>query len=138
MLSKIKSLALYGLEGYLIDVQVDISSGMPCWEIVGLPDISVREAKERVRIAIKNSGFEFQSRKIIVNLAPADLRKEGTYFDLPIAIGLLLNSGQIYNIEEDVAFIGELSLDGKINKVNGILPMCVEAKRLGIKKSNNF
>lgn len=138
MLSKIKSLALYGLEGYLIDVQVDISSGMPCWEIVGLPDISVREAKERVRIAIKNSGFEFQSRKIIVNLAPADLRKEGTHFDLPIAIGLLLNSGQIYNIEEDVAFIGELSLDGKINKVNGILPMCVEAKRLGIKKSNNF
>ncbi len=134
MLSKIKSLALYGLEGYLIDVQVDISSGMPCWEIVGLPDISVREAKERVRIAIKNSGFEFQSRKIIVNLAPADLRKEGTHFDLPIAIGLLLNSGQIYNIEEDVAFIGELSLDGKINKVNGILPMCVEAKRLGIKK----
>ena len=104
MLSKIKSLALYGLEGYLIDVQVDISSGMPCWEIVGLPDISVREAKERVRIAIKNSGFEFQSRKIIVNLAPADLRKEGTHFDLPIAIGLLLNSGQIYNIEEDVAF----------------------------------
>lgn len=100
MLSKIKSLALYGLEGYLIDVQVDISSGMPCWEIVGLPDISVREAKERVRIAIKNSGFEFQSRKIIVNLAPADLRKEGTHFDLPIAIGLLLNSGQIYNIEE--------------------------------------
>ena len=134
MLSKIKSLALYGLEGYLIDVQVDISSGMPCWEIVGLLDISVREAKERVRIAIKNSGFEFQSRKIIVNLAPADLRKEGTHFDLPIAIGLLLNSGQIYNIEEDVAFIGELSLDGKINKVNGILPMCVEAKRLGIKK----
>ena len=134
MLSKIKSLALYGLEGYLIDVQVDISSGMPCWEIVGLPDISVREAKERVRIAIKNSGFEFQSRKIIVNLAPADLRKEGTHFDLPIAIGLLLNSGQIYNIEEDVAFIGELSLDGNINKVNGILPMCVEAKRLGIKK----
>lgn len=134
MLSKIKSLALYGLEGYLIDVQVDISSGMPCWEIVGLPDISVREAKERVRIAIKNSGFEFQSRKIIVNLAPADLRKEGTHFDLPIAIGLLLNSGQIYNIEEDVAFIGELSLDGKINKVNGILPMCVEGKRLGIKK----
>ena len=134
MLSKIKSLALYGLEGYLIDVQVDISSGMPCWEIVGLPDISVREAKERVRIAIKNSGFEFQSRKIIVNLAPADLRKEGTHFDLPIAIGLLLNSGQIYNIEEDVAFIGELSLDGKINKVNGILPMCVEAKRLGMEK----
>ena len=99
MLSKIKSLALYGLEGYLIDVQVDISSGMPCWEIVGLPDISVREAKERVRIAIKNSGFEFQSRKIIVNLAPADLRKEGTHFDLPIAIGLLLNRSEEHTSE---------------------------------------
>lgn len=100
----------------------------------GLPDISVKEAKERVKTAIKNSGFEFKSRKIVVNLAPADLRKEGTYFDLPIAIGLLLNFAQIYEIEENTIFIGELSLDGKVNKVNGILPMCIEAKKLGIKK----
>ncbi len=87
-----------------------------------------------MRTAIKNSDFEFESRKIVVNLAPADLRKEGTYFDLPIAIGILLNSEEIQNIEENIAFIGELSLDGKINRVNGILPMCIEAKKLGIKK----
>lgn len=100
----------------------------------GLPDISVKEAKERVRTAIRNSEFEFESRKIVVNLAPADLRKEGTYFDLPIAIGMLLNFGEIHQIEENIAFIGELSLDGKVNRVNGILPMCIEAKKLGIKK----
>ena len=135
MLSKINSIALHGLEGYLIDVQVDVSSGMPAWEVVGLPDTSVREAKERVRTAIKNSGFQFESRKIIVNLAPADIRKEGTLYDLPISIGILLDFGIINKIEENnIAFIGELSLDGKINKVNGILPICVEAQKLGIKK----
>ncbi len=100
----------------------------------GLPDVSVKEAKERVRTAIKNSEFEFESRKIVVNMSPADLRKEGTYFDLPIAIGLLVNFGQINEIEDNTAFIGELSLNGKVNKVNGILPMCIEAKRLGIRK----
>lgn len=134
MLSTVKSIALHGLDGYLIEVQVDASSGMPCWEIVGLPDISVKEAKERVRTAIKNSGFEFESRRIVVNLAPADLRKEGAYFDLPIAIGMLANFGHINDIEENIAFIGELSLDGKLNRVNGILPMCIEAKKLGISK----
>ena len=100
----------------------------------GLPDASVKEAKERVRIAIKNSGFETASRRIVVNLAPADLRKEGTYFDLPIAIAMLLNLQIIRKIDNDVAFVGELSLDGKLNKISGILPICVEAKRLGIKK----
>lgn len=103
------------------------------FEIVGLPDTSIREAKERVKTAIKNSGYELQSRKIVVNLAPADIKKEGSFFDLPIAIGVLncteyLESKQL----EDIAFIGELSLDGKINKVDGVLPMCIEAKRLGI------
>lgn len=103
------------------------------FEIVGLPDTSIREAKERVKTAIKNSGYELQSRKIVVNLAPADTKKEGSFFDLPIAIGVLncteyLESKQLKNI----AFIGELSLDGKINKVDGVLPMCIEAKRLGI------
>lgn len=134
MLSTVKSISLQGLEGYLIEVQVDASNGMPYWEIVGLPDISVKEAKERVKTAIKNSKFEFQSKRIIVNLAPADLRKEGTFFDLPIAIGILINLGQIYQVEKDVAFIGELSLDGRLNKVNGILPICIEARKLGIKK----
>ena len=135
MLSIVKSLSLIGLQGYLISVQVDVSSGMPGWEIVGLPDTSVRESKERVKTAIKNSGFELQSRKIVVNLAPANTKKEGSFFDLPIAIGILKCLGEIHNKElSDILFIGELSLDGKINKLNGILPACIEAKRLGMSK----
>lgn len=135
MLSIVKSMSLLGLDGYLISVQVDVSGGLPGWEIVGLPDVSVKEAKERVRTAIKNSGYELQSRKIIVNLAPANTKKEGSFFDLPIAIGILACNEQIINeIPTNMAFIGELSLDGKINKVNGILSMCIEAKKLGIKK----
>lgn len=135
MLSIVKSMALRGLEGYLIDVQVDVSSGLPSWEIVGLPDVSVKEAKERVKTAIKNSGVEFQSKKIVVNLAPADTKKEGSSYDLPMAIGILISMNVITNQELDkIAFIGELSLDGKINKVNGVLPMCIEAMKLGIEK----
>lgn len=135
MLSIVKSMSLLGLDGYLISVQVDVSGGLPGWEIVGLPDVSVKEAKERVRTAIKNSGYELQSRKIIVNLAPANTKKEGSFFDLPIAIGILKCNEQIITeISQEMAFIGELSLDGKINKVHGILSMCIEAKKLGIKK----
>ena len=105
------------------------------WEIVGLPDTSIREAKERVKTAIKNSGYELRSRKIVVNLAPADIKKEGSFFDLPIAIGILTCLDEIQKEKiEDIAFIGELSLDGKLNKIDGILPMCIEAKKLGIKK----
>ena len=132
MLSIIKTMSLHGLDGYLIEVQVDVSPGMPEWTIVGLPDTSVKEAKERVRTAIKNSGFELQSKKIIVNLAPANTRKEGSLFDLPIAIGILINFGEIVSQNlEDTVFVGELSLDGKINKAKGILPMCIEAKKMG-------
>ena len=135
VLSKINSMALQGLDGYLIDVQVDVSNGMPCWEIVGLPDTSVKEAKERVRTAIKNSGYEMLSKRIIINLAPADIKKEGSVFDLPIAIGILMDLEEIHAKDlSQIAFIGELSLDGKINRVNGILPMCIEAQKLGIKK----
>lgn len=135
MLAIIKSMALHGLDGYLVDVQVDVSSGLPSWEIVGLPDTSVREAKERVKTAIKNSDIDFQSKRIIVNLAPADTKKEGSSFDLPIAIGILVATENIQDFnKEKIAFIGELSLDGKINKVNGVLPMCIEASRLGIKE----
>ncbi len=101
----------------------------------GLPDISVKEAKERVRTAIKNSGYEMLSKKIVINLAPANTKKEGSIFDLPIAIGILVDLGEINNDTlQDIAFIGELSLDGKINRTNGILPMCIEAQKLGIKK----
>ena len=135
MLSITKSMALHGLEGFLIDVQVDISAGMPAWDIVGLPDTSVREAKERVRTAIKNSGYELFSRKIVVNLAPADIKKEGSLFDLPIAVGILTSLDVIYarNVE-DILMIGELSLNGNLNPINGSLPICIEAKKLGIKK----
>lgn len=135
MLSIVKSMSLTGIDGYLISVQVDVSGGMPGWDIVGLPDTSVKEAKERVRTSIKNSGYELQSRKIIVNLAPANTKKEGSLFDLPIAIGILICTEEInVEIPDDIAFIGELSLNGNLNKVNGILPMCIEAKKLGINK----
>lgn len=135
MLSIVKSMSLQGLDGFLVDVQVDVSAGMPNWEVVGLPDATVKESKERVRTAIKNSGYEFQSRRVVINLAPADTRKEGSFFDLPIAIGILLDFQEIkWQSLEDTVFIGELSLNGKLNKINGILPMCIEAKKLGIKR----
>ena len=119
MLSIVKTMSLHGLDGYLIDVEVDISSGMPSWDIVGLPDASVKESKERVRTAIKNSDIEFPSRKIIVNLSPASTKKEGSLFDLPIAIGILLATDVINDIDlSTTVFIGELSLDGRLNKVN--------------------
>ena len=134
MLSIVKSMALHGLDGYLVEVQIDVSQGLPSWEVVGLPDTSVKESKERVKTAIKNSGIEFSSKKIVINLAPADTKKEGSFFDLPIAVGVL-NAMEVIcnNSLQKYIFIGELSLDGKVNRVNGILPMCIEAAKLGIK-----
>jgi magnesium chelatase family protein len=128
-------MSLQGLDGYLVEVQVDISGGMPSCDIVGLPDMSVKESKERVRTAIKNSGIDLKSRKMIINLAPANTRKEGAMYDLPIAVATILANEEldIKNLDNTV-FIGELSLDGKIKKVNGIFPMCLEAYNLGIKK----
>ena len=135
MLSIVESMALHGLTGYLVNVQIDVSAGLPHWEIVGLPDASVKESKERVRTAIKNSGIEFPSRKITVNLAPANTKKEGSFFDLPIAIGILIATENLQNLDiKNTVFMGELSLDGTLNKINGVLPMCIEALRLGIKR----
>lgn len=134
MLISIKSMSLQGVDGYLVDVQVDVSTGMPSWEVVGLPDTSVRESKERVRASIRNSGYYLPSRKIIINLAPAFTKKEGSFFDLPIAIGILYDIGVIKEtVLDETLFLGELSLDGTLNKINGILPMCIEALNLGIK-----
>lgn len=135
MLSVVNTITLNGLAGELIEVQTYISGGLPSFEIVGLADISVKEAKERVKAAIKNSGIDFPSRKIIINLAPADKRKEGAQYDLAIAMGILLGLNEI-NIDDikDYIFVGELSLDGNINRIHGILPMCIETLNLGIKK----
>ena len=135
MLSIIKSLVLQGLDGVLIDVEVDISAGMPSWDIVGLPDMSIKESKERVRTAIKNCGINLPSRKYIINLSPANIKKEGSFLDLAIAIGILKSMEVIK--EQDLSkiiFIGELSLEGKVNAVSGVLPICIEALKYGIKK----
>lgn len=139
MLAITKSMALHGLKGYIISIQVDISAGMPYFEIVGLADTSIKESKERIRTAIKNLHIEFLSRRIVVNLAPANIRKEGSSLDLAIAVGILIASQNINYLSQstllkDTILIGELSLDGKIEKVNGILPICIEAQKQGIKR----
>lgn len=136
MAIKITSAAFNGIEGKIVDVEVDISKGLPCFNIVGLGDTSIKESKERVRAAVVNSGFEFPLGRITINLAPADLRKEGSLFDLPIAIGILIASGQIeFSDIDNYLMVGELSLSGNLNKVRGALPIIIE----GIKnKINNF
>ncbi len=132
--SKINSMGLLGLDGYQVEVQADISNGMPAYEIVGLPDAAVREAKERVRAAIKNIGATFPSKRIVINLAPANYKKEGVVYDLPIAMAILEATEQVMvSQSEDTAFIGELSLDGKLNPVSGVLPMAISAYQKGIK-----
>ncbi len=132
--AKIKSAGLNGIDGYIVDVQTDISNGLPAFEIVGLPDAAVREAKERVRSAIKNIGTSFPGKRIIINLAPADCKKAGSVYDLPIAVSILCATEQIRceNIEE-FAFIGELSLDGEVSSVTGVLPMVISLYNNGIK-----
>ncbi len=135
MLAKVKSYALYGLTGVPVDVEVDVSYGMPSFDIVGLPDASVKEAKERVRSAIKNNGKKFPNTRITINLAPADLKKQGSYFDLAIAIGMLQASeSEKMQFYKDYVLIGELSLDGTLRAVSGLLPMLISAKNNGCKK----
>ena len=136
MLSRIKSYGLIGLNGYAVTVEIDVSGGMPAYETVGLPDAAVRESKERVRAAIKNSGFTYPIGRITVNLAPADTRKEGSFYDLPIAIGLLTATGQIDQRRADeYMFLGELALDGTVRSIPGVLPMVIGAYKDGITKA---
>ncbi len=123
MLAKVSSCAVVGLDGEVVQVEVDISQGLPAFAIVGLPDTAVQEAKERVRSAVRNSGHDFPLKRITVNLAPADLRKEGPSYDLPIAVGILMASGQLPGPEDGAVFLGELSLDGQLRHTNGVLPM---------------
>ncbi len=128
MLAKVKTAAVVGLEGHMVDVEVDISSGLPAMTVVGLPDAAVQEAKERVRAAIRNSGFNFPMKRIVVNLAPADLKKAGPSYDLPMAVGILLSSEQVSTDSSRAIFLGELSLDGSLRHTHGILPMVALAR----------
>ena len=133
MLARLRSAALSGVEAYPVQIEVDVSFGLPSFTMVGLPDTTVRESRERVRLAIRNSGLEFPPHRITVNLAPADVRKAGSSFDLPIALGVLATTGQLAPAAlEDTLVLGELSLDGSINAIRGVLPIVVAAKRLGL------
>jgi magnesium chelatase family protein len=132
MVSKVASATVVGLDGVLIEVETDILNGLPSFTIVGLPDKAVEESRERVRSAVKNSGADFPAKKVTVNLAPGDLPKEGPTFDLPIAISILISSGQLTIDVEKSLFIGELSLSGRVRLSKGILPMVLAAKEKGI------
>jgi len=134
MFIKITSGAVMGVDGYTVDVEVDLATGLPSFDIVGLPDSAVKESRERVRAAIRNSGFSFPVKRITVNLAPADTRKSGPAFDLPVAVGLLICTGNLRPACADGAFFaGELSLDGALRPVSGVLPMVLAAKLGGAK-----
>lgn len=134
MVSRLFSMGLYGMDAFVVEVEADISVGLPGFDVVGLPDTAVKEARDRVRSAMKNCGFEFPVHKITVNLAPADKRKEGPIYDLPLLISLLQASGQLSAELDDCVFIGELSLSGEVRPVKGILPMVIKAKEEGFRK----
>ena len=131
MLANAQTCAVLGLDGFVVQVEVDISPGLPAFNIVGLPDTAVQEAKERVRAALRNSGCEFPLRRITVNLAPADLKKEGPAYDLPIAVCMLLSSGQIDTVPSGAVFLGELSLERALRHTKGILAMVSVARDQG-------
>ncbi len=128
---RVRSLSLFGIDALPVEVEVDVSAGLPGFSIVGLPDAAVQEARERVRVAISNSGYKFPTRKVIVNLAPAGLRKEGGTFDLPMALGIMGSSGILSPAcLEGTGVVGEVSLDGELRGVRGALSMA-EAARVG-------
>lgn len=134
MFARVISMGLFGMNAYKVTVEADISGGMPRFDIVGLPDTAVSESRERVRSSIKNSNLQYPSSRITVNLAPADIKKEGPLYDLPILIALLCANGQLKAVGDNAAFIGELSLNGEIRKANGVLPMVLCAQKNGIDK----
>ena len=134
MLSKVVSCAVLGIDSYPVSVEVDIARGLPTFSTVGLPDATVRESKDRVVAAIRNSGFDFPSRRITVNLAPADTKKEGASFDLPIAVGVLLAKQDIKADVSGFCFLGELALDGTLRPVRGVLPIATGLRKNGINK----
>ncbi|EDO61060.1 Mg chelatase-like protein [[Clostridium] leptum DSM 753] len=127
-------MGLYGAEAFLVEVECDIGRSLPAFDLVGLPDAAVKESRERVRAALKNCGFDYPTGRITVNLAPADIRKEGPLYDLPVLMSVLISSGQLGAGLGDSAFLGELSLFGELRPVNGVLPMCLKAKQAGLQK----
>jgi magnesium chelatase family protein len=134
-MASLRSAAVFGVDAYPVHIEVDVAFGLPHFSMVGLPDATVRESRDRVRSAIRNSGFEFPQHRITVNLAPADVRKAGSSFDLPIALGLLATAGPLTRrFVDDTVIVGELSLDGAINGIRGVLPIAVSARRLGVKR----
>lgn len=134
MVNKVTTATVIGLEAYNVTVETDVLNGLPSFSIVGLPDAAINEARDRVRSAIKNSGFTFPAKKVVINLAPADLKKEGSNFDLPIAIGLLVEEEVLSEEKvQNSAFLGELSLDGSLRGVNGVLPLILGLKSFGVK-----
>jgi magnesium chelatase family protein len=133
MVANLFSFGLLGMDAFLVNVEADLCSGLPCFELVGLPDASVKEARDRVRSALRNCGFSFPVSRITINLAPADVKKGGSLYDLPILIALLNASSQLDVPLKSSAFVGELSLFGEIRPVNGVLPMAIKANELGIK-----
>ena len=131
MLTKVNTCALIGMHGVIVEVEVDIASGLPAFTVVGLPDTAVQESRERVRAAVRNSGCEFPMRRITVNLAPADLKKEGPSYDLPIALGILCSSGRVQADLTGMVVVGELSLEGQVRHTDGVLPMVGLARERG-------
>lgn len=134
MFSTVRSVGVFGMHSYMVNIEADVSMGKSKFDIVGLPDLAVNESRERVRSAMRNSGFDFPAIHITVNLAPADIRKEGPIYDLPILISLLSASGQLSRQANDTAFVGELSLGGEVKHINGVLPMVIEARNRGIRR----
>ena len=134
MVVTVRSLGLGGINGYEVSVECFLSGGLPAFDIVGLPDAAVKEARERVRAAVKNCGSKYPVSRITVNLAPAGRRKEGTVYDLPILLGILAASEEIPPLPTDAAFVGELSLTGRLRPISGVLPMAMAAARAGIRQ----
>ena len=134
MFAGLKSVGLFGLDSYMIKVEADVSAGLPAFNLVGLPDTAIRESRDRVHAAVKNSGFKFPTGRITVNLAPADRKKEGSVYDLPILISILIASGQLKADISDCIFLGEVSLDGRVRGVRGVLAMALTARAENAKK----
>ena len=132
MVCKIKSVAINGIDVFPVTVETDISSGLPAFDMVGLLSSDTKEAKERVRTGIKNSGFTIPPKKITVNLSPGNIRKTGTYFDLPIAVSILYSLGIVNGSIEKTLFVGEISLNGDVVRIDGVLPMVLCAVEMGI------